>query len=243
MAQHTPLSQFEIKKIIDINLFGFDISFTNSSLMMLISTLLIILSLFIATKNPKPIPTKLQLFVEGIYLMIKKMINDNIGHEGQKFMPMLFMLFLFVLFGNLLGMIPYSFTFTSQIVVTLFLAMMIFFSIIIVGLSKQGLGFFSIFNPKGVPIFLSPLIIVIELFAFLARPISLTLRLSANMLAGHVLLKVLAGFIVTLPLLFKVLPIPLIVILIGFEFFVAILQAYIFAILSCVYLSDAVKSH
>jgi F-type H+-transporting ATPase subunit a len=180
---------------------------------------------------------------ELIYGLVTDMLDQNVGPKGRKFVPVIFSLFLFILICNLLGMLPYSFTVTSHISITFALAILVFFIVTIVGFIRHGFHFFSLFLPKGTPWWLAPLMIIIELFTYLARPVSLSLRLAANMVAGHVLLKVMAGFVVTLAIYFKILPIPLMVILVGFEIFVAILQAYIFTILSCVYLNDAVNLH
>lgn len=240
---HSPLDQFAIKKLVEINLFGFDISFTNSSLYMVLAGVIALLYFYLALKSEKIIPSRLQLSAEIIYDIITVTLSQNVGEKGRKFIPFIFTLFMFILLCNLLGMIPYGFTVTSHIVVTFALAIMIFFMVTIIGFINHGLHFLSIFLPQGTPLWLAPLMIVIELFAYLARPISLSLRLAANMMAGHVLLKVMAGFIVSLMIFLKFLPIPLIVILIGFEIFIAILQAYIFTILACVYLNDAVNSH
>ncbi|MDR0296964.1 MAG: F0F1 ATP synthase subunit A [Rickettsia sp.] len=240
---HSPLDQFAIKKLVEINLFGFDISFTNSSLYMVLAGVIALLYFYLALKSEKIIPSRLQLSAEIIYDIITVTLSQNVGEKGRKFIPFIFTLFMFILLCNLLGMLPYGFTVTSHIVVTFTLAIVIFFMVTIIGFINHGLHFLSMFLPKGTPLWLAPLMIVIELFAYLARPISLSLRLAANMMAGHVLLKVMAGFIVSLMIFLKFLPIPLIVILIGFEIFIAILQAYIFTILACVYLNDAVNSH
>lgn len=243
MAHHNPLSQFEIKALIPLSIGGHDLSFTNSSFLM-VSALVLICGFFtIATRKPSLVPTRLQGSAELVYSMIADMIRQNVGEGGKPFLPLIFTTFMFILLCNLLGMIPYSFTATSHIIVTFALAMMIFLLVTIVGFMKHGMHFLSLFMPRGTPVFLAPLIVIIELFAFLARPVSLSLRLAANMIAGHVLLKVMAGFVITLMVILKPLPIPLMVILIGFEIFVAILQAYIFTILSCVYLNDAVNLH
>jgi F-type H+-transporting ATPase subunit a len=171
------------------------------------------------------------------------MLQQNVGPKGKKFVPLMFTLFMFILTCNLFGMIPYSFTVTSHISITFALAMMVFLLVTLLGFYLHGFHFFSLFLPAGTPWWLAPLMVVIELFAYLARPVSLSLRLAANMVAGHVLLKVVAGFVVSMAIYLKFLPIPFIVVLIGFEIFVAILQAYIFTILSCVYLNDAINLH
>lgn len=240
---HSPLAQFDIKKLIDIKMFGFDVSFTNSSIYMLLASILALTYFYLAFYNRKLVPSRLQVSAEIVYNLVADMLNQNIGVKGRKFIPLVFSLFIFILFCNLLGMTPYSFTATSHIIVTFTLAILVFLTVTIVGFVKHGLRFLTLFLPRGTPLWLAPLMIVIELFTYLARPVSLSLRLAANMMAGHVLLKVIAGFTVSLMIYLKFLPIPLMVILIGFEIFVAILQAYIFTILSCMYLNDAINLH
>ncbi len=240
---HSPLEQFKIKKILEIDLLGLDISLTNSSVFMILAAFITLLYFSLAFKAKTIVPSRLQLSGEMLYELITNMLEQNVGIKGRKFIPLIFTLFLFILACNMLGMLPYGFTVTSHISVTFVLAMMIFLLVLIVGLVNHGLHFFSLFLPAGTPWWLAPLMIVIELFAYLARPVSLSLRLAANMVAGHILLKVMAGFVVSLMLFLKFLPIPMIIVLIGFEFFVAILQAYIFTILSCVYLNDALNLH
>lgn len=240
---HSPLAQFEIKKIIDISLFGFDLSLTNSSFLMLIAGTLFLGYFVFAFRAKQIVPSRLQMSGELMYGLITDMLEQNVGEGGRKYIPLIFSLFMFILLCNLLGMIPYGFTVTSHISITFALAIMVFFLVTIVGFVNHGFHFLSLFLPKGTPWWLAPLMILIELFTYLARPLSLSLRLAANMVAGHVLLKVMAGFVISLMIFLKFLPIPLMVILIGFEIFVAILQAYIFTILSCVYLNDAVNLH
>ncbi|MCP5369110.1 MAG: F0F1 ATP synthase subunit A [Rickettsiaceae bacterium] len=240
---HNPLEQFKIQKLFEIELWGFDISITNSTLFMLLASVAIVIYFIIATRNELIIPSKLQVSAEMLYSFIHDLVIQNSGNKGKDFVPAIFSLFLFILLCNLLGMLPYGFTVTSHIIVTFALAMIIFLGITIVGFYKNGIHFLSLFLPPSVPLWLAPLIIIIELFTYLARPISLSLRLAANMIAGHILLKVIAGFVISLSIYLKFVPMPLIVILIGFEIFIAILQAYIFAILSCVYLNDALNLH
>lgn len=240
---HNPLAQFELKTIIPITLDGYDISFTNSSLLMTCVLIGIVLFFSLATRKIAMVPSRLQISAEILYNMICNMLQANVGPEGKKFMPLIFSTFLFILMCNLSGMLPYSFTVTSHIIVTFGLAMLIFTTVTILGFVKHGSHFLSLFLPKGTPWWMAPLMIVIELFTYLARPISLSLRLAANMMAGHIMIKVIAGFVITGMILVKPLPLPLIVVLIGFEIFIAILQAYIFTILSCVYLNDAVNLH
>lgn len=240
---NNPLAQFEIKPLIELEFMGYNISFTNSSLFMLLSLLAAVGFMLFAIRKKTLFPSRMQVLAESIYFMIDDMLGQNLGPKGKKFFPLIFSLFMFILLCNLFGMIPFSFTSTSHIIVTFALAMLVFLVVTIVGFMNHGFHFLSLFLPEGTPIWLAPLIVVIELFAYLARPVSLSLRLAANMIAGHVLLKVLVGFVAVMAIYLKPLPIPLIVILIGFEIFVAILQAYIFTILSCVYLNDAVNLH
>lgn len=240
---HSPLEQFKVKEIVDIHLFGYNVSLTNSAMFMILAGVFIALYFIVAFKGKYLIPTRLQLSGELAYGMISDMLEQNTGSGGRKFVPLIFTLFIFILTCNLFGMLPYAFTVTSHISITFAMAMMVFLLVTFLGLYLHGWRFFSLFLPAGTPYWLAPLMIIIELFAFLARPVSLSLRLAANMVAGHVLLKVMAGFVLSLAVYFKFLPVPLIVILIGFEIFVAILQAYIFTILSCVYLNDAINLH
>ena len=241
--KHSPLDQFKIKEIANIQLFGHDVIVTNSALFMIIASLFIILYFTLAFKNKKLVPTRLQLSGELFYNLITDTVNQNVGVKGKKFVPLIFTLFMFIMVCNLFGMIPYGFTVTSHISITFALAMMVFLLVSLLGFILHGFHFFSLFLPAGTPWWLAPLMILIELFAYLARPVSLSLRLAANMVAGHVLLKVIAGFIVSMAFYLKIFPIPFISVLIGFEIFVAILQAYIFTILSCVYLNDAINLH
>jgi F-type H+-transporting ATPase subunit a len=241
--KHSPLDQFKIKEIANIQLFGHDVIVTNSALFMIIASFFIILYFTLAFKNKKLVPTRLQLSGELFYNLITDTVNQNVGVKGKKFVPLIFTLFMFIMVCNLFGMIPYGFTVTSHISITFALAMMVFLLVTLLGFILHGFHFFSLFLPSGTPWWLAPLMVLIELFAYLARPVSLSLRLAANMVAGHVLLKVIAGFIVSMAFYLKIFPIPFISVLIGFEIFVAILQAYIFTILSCVYLNDAINLH
>ncbi len=243
MAHHSPLDQFKVKEIVNLQIFGYDISITNSSLFMLFVGTFIVLYFMLAFRSKGLVPSRFQLSGELAYGMISGMLDQNVGPKGKKFVPLIFTLFMFVLTCNLFGMIPYGFTVTSHISITFALAMMVFLLVTLLGIYLHGFRFFSLFLPAGTPWWLAPLMVVIELFAYLARPVSLSLRLAANMVAGHVLLKVMAGFVVSMVIYLKILPIPFIVVLIGFELFVAVLQAYIFTILSCVYLSDALNLH
>jgi len=238
--KHSPLEQFEIISLYDINLGNFSLNFTNSALLMVLSVVISVAFLLLATKDKLIIPNKTQMFAEFLYSFVKDMLVNNTGKEGLKFFPLAFSLFIFVLFCNLLGMIPYSYTSTSHIIITFALATSLFIVIVIAAFRKHGLKFLSIFMPTGTPLWLAPLLIFIELFAYLARPISLSIRLAANMTAGHTMMKVIAGFVISMGYIGGWLPLLFLVLLTGFEIFVAILQAYIFTMLACVYLNDAV---
>lgn len=241
--KHSPLDQFKIKEIYPINIGSFNISLTNSSLYMLIATALIIIFMLKATSRKLLIPSRIQTIAESIYEFIDNLINGSIGYEGKKFMPLIFSIFTFILLCNCLGMTPYSFTATSQIAVTLSLSLMCFLIITIFAIFRNGLGgFIHMFLPSGVPIWMAPVIFLIEFFSFIIRPITLSVRLFANMVAGHVLLKVIAGFIISLGIL-GAFPFLFSIVMTGFELFVAVLQAYIFSILVCAYLSETMKTH
>lgn len=240
---HNPLDQFKVKTLIDLPDFaGHNIDFTNASLFMVIAVLGVILFLSLGVRSRALVPGRLQSMAEESYLFIAGMLKENVGNEGKRYFPLVFSLFMFILFCNLLGMIPGSFTVTSHIIVTFAMAACLFVFMTLLAFWRHGLHFFHFFLPGGVPIILAPLIIVVEMFAYLARPISLSLRLAANMMAGHIMLKVIAGFVVMMGL-FGVLPLAFLAALTGFEFFIALLQAYIFTILTCVYLNDAVHMH
>ena len=237
-----PIHQFEIKKILPLELNNIDISFTNSSMFMILAVLVVSIFLILSIKNKKVIPNRFQIISELLYEFIANMINDNIGHKGKKFFPFIFTLFTFILFGNLLGMLPYSFTFTSHIIVTFVLAMFIFLFITLIGIFMHGFKFFGLFVPKGVPMLMLPLMIPIEIISYLSRPISLSVRLFANMMAGHTMLKIFAGFIVPLGI-FGVAPLLVDVALTALEVLIAFLQAYVFTILTCIYLNEAINLH
>lgn len=240
---HSPLAQFEIHPLMDITVGGVNLSFTNASLFMVLAVSGILLFLVGASRPRALVPGRLQATAEMFYEFIAGMMKENIGNEGRKYFPLVFSTFMFVLFTNLLGMLPYSFTVTSHIAVTFAIALFLFLFITVVGLVRHGLHFFSLFLPHGTPGWMAPLMVFIELFAYLARPVSLSVRLAANMLAGHTMLKVIAGFVIMLGFVGGWLPFALLIVLSGFEIFVAVLQAYIFAILVCVYLNDAVHLH
>ena len=239
-----PMSQFNVNKIgPEIKLGGVDLSFTNASLFMLITVTTILLFLYLSTKDKKIIPNKLQLLSEILYNFVAKMISDTAGSKAKPYFPFIFSLFVFVLMCNMIGMVPYSFTVTSHIIVTMVLALFIFIAVTVIGFFKHGFKYLSIFVPKGVPVVLLPLITIIEIISYLSRPVSLSVRLFANMMAGHTMLKVFGGFVISLGLLGGWLPLSFSVALTGLEILVAFLQAYVFAILTCIYLNDALNLH
>ena len=239
-----PMEQFTVHRIgPEIKIAGIDLSFTNASLFMVISAAVIILFLFIGSKEKKIIPDKLQLSAEIFYTFVAKMISDTAGSKAKPYFPFIFSLFMFVLFCNMIGMLPYSFTVTSHIIVTLIMALFIFIAVTIIGFIKHGFKYLSIFVPSGVPAVLLPLITIIEIISYLSRPVSLSVRLFANMMAGHTMLKVFGGFVVSLGILGGWLPLSFSVALTGLEILVAFLQAYVFAILTCIYLNDALNLH
>ena len=240
--QHSPLEQFEIKELVPIEIAGNDISFTNSALMMLIAIALVIMLMLLGTRKRALVPGRWQALAELCYEFVAGLIRDTVGSEGRKYFPFIFTLFMFILFGNMLGMVPYSFTFTSHIAVTFGMAMVVFVGVTVLGFVKHGVHFFSFFVPPGVPIWMWPLMIPIEVISYLSRPISLAMRLFANMLAGHTLLKVFAGFVPALGAA-GVLPLAFVGALTGLEILIAFLQAYVFAILTCLYINDALHLH
>ena len=240
--EHSPLAQFEIKPLLSLQVGDLDLSYTNSALFMTIALVLASSFLLLATRRSALVPGRWQSLAEISYEFVANMIRDNVGQEGRKYFPFIFTLFMFVLFGNLLGMIPYSFTYTSHIIVTFALAAVVFIGVTAIGFKKHGLHFLSFLMPAGVPMFMAPLIIPIEILSYFTRPVSLALRLFANMTAGHTMLKVFAGF-VTLLGIFGVVPLLLVAALTGLELIIAFLQAYVFTILTCVYLNDALHLH
>jgi F-type H+-transporting ATPase subunit a len=242
-----PLHQFVVTPIVPIHVAGVDLSFTNASLWMIIGAVVSTGFLTLAMKRQALVPGRAQVFAESLYEFVANMIRENIGSGGRQYFPLIFTLFMVVLMGNLLGLIPFSFTYTSHLIVTAALALMVFMSVIVFGLLKHGLHFFSIFLPPGVPGWLVPLVLPLEIVSFLIRPVTLSVRLFANMMAGHLMLKVFAGFSVAMfgagavgmlgslgPMLFNT-------ILIAFELMVALIHAYVFSVLSCLYLKDTVE--
>ncbi len=238
---HSPLAQFEIHPIIPFQVGGLDLSFTNSSLWMVIVIGMITLLLSVATSRRQLVPGRVQAGSEMLVEFVSGIIQDNAGSKGMKYFPFIFSLFIFILFCNLFGMIPTSFTVTSHIIVTFAMAGFVFLGVTLIGFAKHGLHFFSLFLPKGTPWWMIPLMITIELISYLSRPISLSIRLAANMMAGHLLLKIMAGFVAAG--IVGIFPFLFLLLFTGFEIFVACLQAYIFTLLTCIYLNDALNLH
>ncbi|EKF19968.1 F0F1 ATP synthase subunit A [Nitratireductor pacificus] len=240
-----PIEQFEISRILPIEIGGLDLSFTNSSAYMVAIVGLATGFLLFATSGRRLVPGRLQSSAEVLYEFVSKTLRENAGEEGMRFFPLVFSLFMFVLFANLIGMFPYAFTVTSHIIVTFALAMMVFLTVTVYGLWRNGLGFFRLFLPSGVPLVLAPIIVPIEVVSYLSRPVSHSVRLFAVMLAGHITLKVFAGFVVSLGglgalgLAGSLLPLAMTIALTGLELLMSVIQAYIFTMLTCMYLNDA----
>ena len=244
-----PLDQFKIEPIIPIHIGGVDASFTNSALFMVITIALASAVVIWGTRGRALVPSRWQSMAEISYEFIAGMIDDNVGHEGRDYFPFIFTLFMFIFFGNLLGLIPYGYTFTSQIIVTFAMAAVVFIGVTIIGIARHGWHFLSFFVPHGVPIVLLLLLVPIEVLSYIIRPFTLSIRLFANMMAGHTMLAIFAGFVAPLLLAagaikaFAVVPLGVDVLLIFLELLVAALQAYVFTILTCLYLRDAIHLH
>ena len=242
----SPLEQFTIEPILDLKIGETDISFTNSSLWMAITALVLIVFLAVGTQRRAMVPGRWQSAVEYFYQVVTDMVRDNVGNHGRPYFPFIFSLFMFILFGNLLGLIPGSFPFTSHLAVTFSMAAFIFVGVTIIGLITHGLKFFSLFFPHGAPIVSAPVLVPIEIISYFSRPISLSVRLFANMTVGHVLLKVIGGGVVALGSFFVIpglVPFAFLVAITMLEVMIAVIQAYVFAILTCVYLNDALHLH
>jgi F-type H+-transporting ATPase subunit a len=243
-----PIEQFKIVNLFPIGKLGHaEIAFTNSAAFMLAAVVVLTLFLVLGSAGGKAVPTRLQSAAELTYEFVATMLRSTAGSEGMRFFPFVFTIFMFVLTLNMFGLIPFAFTVTSHIVVTAALAITVFLTVLIYGLIRHGFHFFNLFVPKGVPIYILPMIVFIEVLSFISRPISHSVRLFANMLAGHIALKVFAGFIILLGGALGavgwaggVLPFAMIVALTALEALVAFLQAYVFAILTCIYLNDAI---
>jgi F-type H+-transporting ATPase subunit a len=245
-ASHGPMHQFEVHTFhgLEFSLFGFDISITNAVLTMFAITVTLIVLLTFLVSNLKVLPTKKQSTAELMLNFIRSLISNSISSENRnKFTALIFSLFFFIFFSNVFGLLPYAFTITSHIAVTATLAGIVFLLNVIMGMVRNGpIGFFLALVPSGVPKAFAPFMLVIEFFTYLARPITLTVRLAVNMVAGHTMMKVIAGFVLPMGF-FGVVPVLFNSMLTGFEFFVAGLQAYIFSMLVCIYINDALSHH
>lgn len=237
-----PLEQFKIEPLIPIHIGGINVSYTNSALLMTVAVVLITALLVLSTRRASLVPGRWQSIAEMSYEFVANMVDTNVGQGGRQFFPFVFTLFMFILVANLLGMIPYSYTVTSQIVVTFALAAVVFIGVTIVGVVRHGFHFLRLFVPHGVPPVLLLLLVPIELLSYCIRPFTLSIRLFANMLAGHTMLAIFAGFAASVGL-FGIFPLGIDILLVALEVLVAVLQAYVFAILTCLYLSDAVNLH
>jgi F-type H+-transporting ATPase subunit a len=243
-AKLDPIDQFQIHPIVSLHLFGYDISLTNSALFMLVAVAVAVGFLTWAMSRSSLVPTRAQSLAEMSYEFIAKMVDDAAGEEGRRFFPLVFTIFMFIFTCNMLGMIPYGFTVTSHIIITVALALMVFATVLFVGFWNNGLHFLKMFVPSGVPIIILPFVVLIEIISFVSRPLSHSVRLFANMLAGHITLKVFGGFVAMLLAaggyaLLAPLPLAMGVALMALEFLVAFLQAYVFTMLTCAYLNDA----
>lgn len=238
----SPMEQFEIKTLIPLQAGEFDISFTNSSLCMLIAVLMAFSILFLCTRKTSIVPSLAQAGAESVYDFVYNMLKENVGVEGLRYFYFIFSIFLFVAFGNMLGLFPYSFTFTSHVAAVGALSVLALIFNVIVGVKKRKWGYLRTFLPKGIPLALAPLIVPIEIISFLSKPFSLTVRLVANMTVGHIMLKIIGGFIFTLGI-FGFVPLFFDACIIAFELFISLLQAFIYTVLSCIYLGDALHGH
>ncbi len=237
-----PLEQFNIKTIIPIHIGNYDISFTNSSLFMLLAVVACSAVFGLCLTKRSIVPDNGQAFAEMIYGFVHGLVKNNVGAEGLKYFAFIFSLFLFVAFGNVLGLFPYAFTFTSHVAAVGALSVLALLFNVAVGIKKKKWGYIRTFMPKGIPWVLAPLVMPIETISLLSKPFSLTIRLVANMTVGHIMLKIIAGFVVALGVA-GVVPLLFDAVIIVFELFIALLQAFIYTVLSCIYLSDAIHGH
>jgi F-type H+-transporting ATPase subunit a len=241
-----PIHQFHINPLVPIHVGGYDLSFTNSSLLMVVTIVLGGAFIYFTTSSRGLVPGRAQSITEMTYEFVASMLHDSAGSQGMKFFPFVFTLFVFVLLANLLGMFPYFITVTSHLIVTAALALFVFFLVMFVGFWKNGLHFLKLFVPSGIPMALIPLVVAIEVISFFTRPVSHSVRLFANMLAGHITLKVFSGFVFSMSslgaigIVGSILPLGMAVGLTGLEFLIAFLQAYVFAMLTCIYINDAI---
>ena len=240
--QLEPLEQFVIKPIVPLHIGKFDVSFTNSALLMTIAVLVVSAIVVIGTRREELVPGRIQSLGELAYEFVGNMIDETVGAEGQRYFPFIFTLFMFILFGNLLGLIPFGYSFTGQIIVTFAMAAVVFIGVTLIGIWRHGWHFLSFFVPHGVPFVLLFLLVPIELLSYLIRPFTLSIRLFANMLAGHTMLAIFGGFAASIGVL-GLLPLGLDILIFFLELLVAVLQAYVFAILTCLYLNDAIHLH
>jgi F-type H+-transporting ATPase subunit a len=240
-----PIEQFSIHEVVPISVAHVNFSLTNSGLYMLLAVALSCLIAAIGARGGSGVPGRLQALAEMGYEFIAGMVRSAAGEHGMRFFPLVFSIFFFILICNLVGLIPYTFTVTSQIVITAALALMVFFTVVVIGIKEHGTSFFKLFVPSGVPIYILPLVVAIEIISFLSRPLSHSVRLFANMLAGHITLNVFGGFVVMLlgagaaTGVLAILPFAMTIGLYALELLVAFLQAYVFAMLTCMYLNDA----
>jgi F-type H+-transporting ATPase subunit a len=237
-----PLEQFEIKPLAELSVAGIDVSFTNSALWMVIAAVLVTGFMTLSMRRGALVPGRWQGAAEVMYEFVANMLKDNVGSAGRKYFPFVFTLFMFVLFGNLLGMIPGSFTFTSHIAVTFAMALVIFIGVTVIGFVRHGTHYLRMFFPEGAPIATAIILIPIEIISYFSRPFSLAIRLFANMTVGHIMLKVIGGFVGLIGIL-GVLPFALLTGITVLEFGIAALQAYVYTILTCIYLHDAIHMH
>ncbi|WP_417828986.1 F0F1 ATP synthase subunit A [Thalassospira sp.] len=237
-----PLEQFEIKPLAELSVAGIDVSFTNSALWMVIAAVLVTGFMTLSMRRGALVPGRWQGAAEVMYEFVANMLKDNVGSAGRKYFPFVFTLFMFVLFGNLLGMIPHSFTFTSHIAVTFAMALVIFIGVTVIGFMRHGTHYLRMFFPEGAPIATAIILIPIEIISYFSRPFSLAIRLFANMTVGHIMLKVIGGFVGLIGIL-GVLPFALLTGITVLEFGIAALQAYVYTILTCIYLHDAIHMH
>jgi F-type H+-transporting ATPase subunit a len=237
-----PVEQFKIEPLVPLEIGGVNVSFTNSSLWMVVAVVLSTAFLTLSVSGRALIPGRWQSMAELMYEFVANMIRDNVGSEGRKYFPFVFSLFMFVLFGNLIGMVPYTFTFTSHIIVTFGLAIVIFIGVTIIGFARHGTHYLRMFFPHGAPIATAIILVPIELISYCSRPFSLAIRLFANMTVGHIILKVMAGFIIMLGVA-GIAPMIFLGGVTVLEFGIALLQAYVFTILTCIYLHDAIHMH
>ncbi len=237
-----PMEQFVIKPLVPLEVGGVDISFTNSALFMVLAVVVSTLLLGLCLRKRSIVPTAAQSIPETLYEFVSGLLKENVGVEGLKYFPFIFTVFLFVAFGNLLGLFPYAFTWTSHLTAVGSLSLIALLFNVMIGIKKKKLGWLRTFLPRGIPLALAPLIVPIEMISFLSKPFSLTVRLVANMTVGHIMLKIIAGFVVALGVA-GIVPVLFNSAIVCFEIFIALLQAFIYTVLSCIYLGDAIHEH